>query len=43
MTQPTVDMEAALKACVKTKNLTGKEGILTPLIKQRRHPLIRNT
>jgi len=34
MTTPTFDMDAALKALRKGKNLTGKDGILTPLIKQ---------
>ena len=34
MTQPTFDMDAALKALREGKDLTGKEGILTPLIKQ---------
>lgn len=34
MTIPTFDMEAALKALREGKDLTGKDGILTPLIKQ---------
>lgn len=34
MTQPTFDMDAALKALREGKDLTGKDGILTPLIKQ---------
>ncbi|WP_193054210.1 IS256 family transposase [Halomonas citrativorans] len=34
MTQATFDMDAALKALREGKDLTGKEGILTPLIKQ---------
>jgi putative transposase len=36
MTQPQIpfDMEAALKALREGQNLTGKDGILTPLIKQ---------
>ncbi len=34
MTQPTFDMDAALQALREGKDLTGKEGILTPLIKQ---------
>jgi transposase-like protein len=34
MTTPTFDMEAALKALREGKDLTGKDGILTPLIKQ---------
>jgi len=34
MTQPTFDMEAALQALREGKDLTGKDGILTPLIKQ---------
>jgi len=34
MTKPTFDMEAALKALREGQGLTGKDGILTPLIKQ---------
>jgi len=34
MTKPTFDIEAALKALQEGKDLTGKDGILTPLIKQ---------
>lgn len=34
MTIPTFDMESALKALREGRNLTGKDGILTPLIKQ---------
>lgn len=34
MTTPTFDMEAALAALREGKDLTGKDGILTPLIKQ---------
>lgn len=34
MTQPTFDMEAAHQALREGKDLTGKDGILTPLIKQ---------
>ncbi|OZG69892.1 IS256 family transposase [Hahella sp. CCB-MM4] len=34
MTTPTFDMEAALQALREGKDLTGKDGILTPLIKQ---------
>lgn len=34
MTTPTFDMEAALQALKDGKDLTGKDGILTPLIKQ---------
>ena len=34
MTKPTFDMEAALQALRDGKDLTGKDGILTPLIKQ---------
>ena len=34
MTKPTFDMEAALQALREGKDLTGKDGILTPLIKQ---------
>lgn len=34
MTQPTFDMQAALQALREGKDLTGKDGILTPLIKQ---------
>lgn len=34
MTQPTFDMDAALKALREGQDLTGKDGILTPLIKQ---------
>ena len=34
MTKPTFDMEAALKALREGQDLTGKDGILTPLIKQ---------
>lgn len=34
MTTPTFNMEAALKALQEGKDLTGKDGILTPLIKQ---------
>lgn len=34
MTTPTFDMDAALKALREGKDLTGKDGILTPLIKQ---------
>lgn len=34
MTKPTFDMDAALQALREGKDLTGKDGILTPLIKQ---------
>jgi len=34
MTKPTFDMETALKALRDGQDLTGKDGILTPLIKQ---------
>ena len=34
MTKTTFDMEAALQALRDGKNLTGKGGVLTPLIKQ---------
>lgn len=34
MTKPTFDIDAALKALKEGKDLTGKDGILTPLIKQ---------
>ena len=34
MTKPTFDLEAALKALREGQDLTGKDGILTPLIKQ---------
>ena len=34
MTKPTFDMEAALQALREGKDLNGKDGILTPLIKQ---------
>ena len=34
MTKPTFDIDAALKALQEGKDLTGKDGILTPLIKQ---------
>ena len=34
MTTPTFDMNAALQALREGKDLTGKDGILTPLIKQ---------
>ncbi len=34
MTKPTFDMETALQALREGKDLTGKDGILTPLIKQ---------
>ena len=34
MTKPTFDMEAALQALRDGKSLNGKDGILTPLIKQ---------
>ena len=34
MTKPTFDMEAALKALREGQGLTGKDGILTPLMKQ---------
>jgi len=34
MTKPSFDMEAVLQALRDGKNLTGKDGILTPLIKQ---------
>lgn len=34
MTQPKFDMDAALKSLQEGKPLTGKDGILTPLIKQ---------
>lgn len=34
MTKPNFDMEAALKQLREGKDLTGKDGILTPLIKQ---------
>jgi len=34
MTKPSFDMEAALAQLREGKDLTGKDGILTPLIKQ---------
>lgn len=34
MTKPTFDMDAAVKALCEGKDLNGKDGILTPLIKQ---------
>lgn len=34
MTQPTFDMQAAIQALLEGKDLNGKDGILTPLIKQ---------
>ena len=34
MTKPTFDMDAAIKALREGKDLSGKDGILTPLIKQ---------
>jgi len=34
MTTPTFDMEAAVKALREGKDLNGKDGILTPLIKR---------
>lgn len=34
MTQPNFDIDAALKQLREGKDLTGKDGILTPLIKQ---------
>ena len=34
MTKPTFDMEAVIEALRAGKDLTGKDGILTPLIKQ---------
>ena len=34
MTTPTFDIDAALQALREGKDLTGKDGILTPLIKQ---------
>jgi len=34
MTKPSFDIEAALQALRDGKDLTGKDGILTPLIKQ---------
>lgn len=34
MTQPTFDMQAAIQALREGKGLNGKDGILTPLIKQ---------
>src|SRR5690554_2736747 len=34
MTNPTFDMDAAIKALREGKDLSGKDGILTPLIKQ---------
>ena len=34
MTKPAFDMEAALKALREGQDLTGKDGILTTLIKQ---------
>lgn len=34
MTKPNFDMEAALTQLREGKDLTGKDGILTPLIKQ---------
>lgn len=34
MTQPKFDMDAALKALREGHDLTGKDGVLTPLIKQ---------
>lgn len=34
MTNPTFDIQAAIQALRDSKGLTGKDGILTPLIKQ---------
>ncbi|HEX5793623.1 MAG TPA: IS256 family transposase, partial [Rheinheimera sp.] len=34
MTNPTFDMQAAIQALRDGKGLSGKDGILTPLIKQ---------
>ena len=34
MTKPTFDIDAAIKALREGKDLSGKDGILTPLIKQ---------
>ncbi len=34
MTKPSFDMDAAVKALCESKDLSGKDGILTPLIKQ---------
>ncbi len=34
MTTPTFDINAAIQALREGKDLTGKDGILTPLIKQ---------
>ena len=34
MTTPTFDIQAAIQALRDGKGLTGKDGILTPLIKQ---------
>ena len=34
MTKPTFDIEAAMQALPDSKDLTSKDGILTPLIKQ---------
>jgi len=34
MTKPDFDIDAALKQLREGKDLTGKDGILTPLIKQ---------
>ncbi|BDM63973.1 hypothetical protein NFHSH190041_14250 [Shewanella sp. NFH-SH190041] len=34
MTKPTFDMDAAIEALRAGKDLNGKDGILTPLIKQ---------
>ena len=34
MSKPTFDMDAALQALRDGKDLSGKDGILTPLIKQ---------
>ena len=34
MTKPTFDMDGAIKALREGKDLSGKDGILTPLIKQ---------
>ncbi len=34
MTKPAFDMDAALQALRESKDLTGKDRILTPLIKQ---------
>ena len=34
MATPTFDLEAAIKGLREGKDLTGKDGVLTPLIKQ---------